>query len=363
MAASARSLLLYRFNDIELLRLSLKPPPPSFLSPRHRPPLFLTKKRETLKHHRSSSVVSCLFSGIDGAGDFVSTQNSGFRREFSVLANILNQIEPLDTSIIAKGISNPAKDSMKRTISTMLGLLPSDQFDVTIRVSKQPLDRLLASSIITGYTLWNAEYRVSLMRNFDSSVGSKGSSSVCYGGCDVSECEEREGGDGVNGCKEDNERKIPQCLGDLSPAALNYIQELKSELATAEQKLNAQKQENMNLECNREENNDLLEYLRSLEPNMVTELSQPSSSEVEEIIQQLVQNILQRFFKDDTASAFLEDSVLEIAENSNKNVAHCDAIGTSRDYLAKLLFWCMLLGHHMRGLEYRLQLSCVVGLL
>ncbi|PRQ35964.1 hypothetical protein RchiOBHm_Chr4g0386271 [Rosa chinensis] len=36
---------------------------------------------------------------------------------------------------------------------------------------------------------------------------------------------------------------------------------------------------------------------------------------------------------------------------------------TSRDYLAKVLFWCMLLGHHLRGLENRLHLSCVVGLL
>ncbi|TYH22006.1 hypothetical protein ES288_A04G091700v1 [Gossypium darwinii] len=31
-------------------------------------------------------------------------------------------------------------------------------------------------------------------------------------------------------------------------------------------------------------------------------------------------------------------------------------ISLTRDYLARLLFWCMLLGHYLRGLEYRLEL-------
>jgi hypothetical protein len=34
----------------------------------------------------------------------------------------------------------------------------------------------------------------------------------------------------------------------------------------------------------------------------------------------------------------------------------------TRDYFARLLFWCMLLGHHMRGLEYRLELSRTLSL-
>lgn len=113
----------------------------------------------------------------------------------------------------------------------------------------------------------------------------------------------------------------------------------------------------------KEENNDLLGYLRSLDPDMVTELSRPSSSEVEEIVHQLVQNIMQRFYKDDPASSFFEDSVFgEIGSYPGSDVDP-DSVGTSRDYLAKLLFWCMLLGHHLRSLENRLHLSCVVGLL
>lgn len=72
----------------------------------------------------------------------------------------------------------------------------------------------------------------------------------------------------------------------------------------------------------------------------MTELSRPSSLEVEEIIHQLVQNILQRFFKDGTSSEFVEDSVPSNIENDlDADGELCDTVGTSRDYLAKLLFW------------------------
>ncbi|XP_076907486.1 uncharacterized protein LOC143563953 [Bidens hawaiensis] len=63
---------------------------------------------------------------------------------------MLKNIDPLDRSVISKGVSDAAKDSMKQTISTMLGLLPSDQLTVMVRVSKRPLQRLLSSSFITG---------------------------------------------------------------------------------------------------------------------------------------------------------------------------------------------------------------------
>ncbi|KAI7985402.1 hypothetical protein LOK49_LG14G01172 [Camellia lanceoleosa] len=156
--------------------------------------------------------------------------------------------------------------------------------------------------------------------------------------------EESEGGAGqvdVDCCVEDLESVNLPSLGDLSPKALNYIQQLESELSSAKKELDARKQENMQMEYIRESNNDLLEYLRSLESDMVTELSRPSSLEVEEIIHQLVQNTLRKFFKDESSVDFMGDLALRSAENLQNGDDECfDAIGTSRDYLAKLLFWC-----------------------
>ncbi|KAL0350958.1 UNVERIFIED_CONTAM: hypothetical protein Sradi_4245000 [Sesamum radiatum] len=128
--------------------------------------------------------------------------------------------------------------------------------------------------------------------------------------------------------------------------------------------LRARKLENLQMEHIKKSNNNLLEYLRSLESDMVTELSRPSSPEVEEIIHQLAQNILRRFFKEELASNCEGDLAVSGIQNyQDGDNEFSDTIGTSRDYLAKLLFWCMLLGHHLRGLENRLHLSCVVGLL
>ncbi|KAK8303863.1 hypothetical protein V6Z11_D04G180500 [Gossypium hirsutum] len=156
------------------------------------------------------------------------------------------------------------------------------------------------------------------------------------------------------------EKIRPRVSGELSPEALKYIEKLQAELSDAVEELNVEK-ENVQIECEKENRNDLLEYLRSLDADMVTELSQPSSVQVQETIHQLVQNILQRPFKNELK----RDSGIVNKGNNHQDVADetSGTVGTSRDYLAKLLFWCMLLGHHLRGLENRLQLSCVVGLL
>ncbi|XP_075515107.1 uncharacterized protein LOC142549817 [Primulina tabacum] len=322
------------------------------------------------------ATMCCLISGVDGGGvsdEFISTRKLSFGREFSVIANMLKRIEPLDTSMISRGVSDSAKDSMKQTISTMLGLLPSDQFSITVQVSKQPLDRLIVSSIVTGYTLWNTEYRTSLMRIFDRSPDSlKRSDFTADNSRSEVRWEEFEGEESekgvvgeLEGCGEVFEKRNLQNIGKLSPEALTYIQKLESELSVVKKELYARRRQNLQLEQTKRSDNDLLEYLRSLESDTVAELSRPSSTEVEEIIHQLAQNTMHVFFKEETASDYLVDSAATSIQNYQKpaNTKFCDTICTSRDYLAKLLFWCMLLGHHLRGLENRLHLSCAVGLL
>ncbi|XP_059294051.1 uncharacterized protein LOC132047153 [Lycium ferocissimum] len=352
---------------------SLKPrqhPPPPFTHQHLLIRPLLPSSLSVSAKRRSPNAVNCLISGVDGGGvsdDFVSTRKTGFGSEFSVIANMLKRIEPLDTSVISKGVSDSAKDSMKQTISTMLGLLPSDQFSVTVRFSKRPLDRLIVSSIITGYTLWNAEYRISLMRNFDipsdNLIGVNTEEENVTSGSKSERIEGGETGVGENMSSGDSERIDVQALENLSPEALSYIQQLEEELSSVKQELHSQQQENLQVEHINECNNDLLEYLRSLESDMVTELSRPSSIEVKEIIKELTQNILQRFFKEDDIINEEDPNFSDVKSCQSSDAELCDAIGTSRDYLAKLLFWCMLLGHHLRGLENRLHLSCVVGLL
>ncbi|XP_076954254.1 uncharacterized protein LOC143628590 [Bidens hawaiensis] len=335
-AASSRALPFHRLTHHKPL-----PPHRQFISNRSR------------SRSRSAATISCCLHGVNNGGgvsdDSVSTNSY---REFSVIANMLKQIEPLDTSVISKGVSDSVKDSMTRMVSSMLGLLPSDQLSVVVRVSKRPLVRLLASSLITGYTLWNAEYRVMLMRRFSS--GDCG-----YAGKDQCEDKEKVCDHSVEmECfSEELERlNIQSGLADLCPDAMNYIQELESELSTAKKDLHTQKQESMQIGHAAESNNDILKYLQSLDSDMLNELSKPSSSEVKRILQQLVHCASTKIFKKDFTSGLMGDSVVQ--ENyKNDNYNFCE----TRDHLAKLLFWCMLLGHHLRGFENRLYLRYAAG--
>ena len=51
---------------------------------------------------------------------------------------------------------------MERNISGLLGGLPSEGFDVTIATSRDHLGRLIASAMMSGYFLRNAEQRLAL---------------------------------------------------------------------------------------------------------------------------------------------------------------------------------------------------------
>lgn len=78
--------------------------------------------------------------------------------------------------------------------------------------------------------MWNAEYRVSLTRNFDipsdprKEDDQSSKDDVRFG----SEIGVREG---LGNCVEELDRMSPQVFGDLSPEALSYIQHLQSELS------------------------------------------------------------------------------------------------------------------------------------
>lgn len=75
-----------------------------------------------------------------------------------MLLSLVQEIQPLDATRIGKDVSPDSTDAMKRTISGMLGLLPSDQFHVMVETSGEPLAKLLVSSMMTGYVCLHPHY-------------------------------------------------------------------------------------------------------------------------------------------------------------------------------------------------------------
>ncbi|XP_022988805.1 uncharacterized protein LOC111486037 [Cucurbita maxima] len=346
---------------------------------------------------RSSSKFPCRFSALTVSSSLDSSSddfdhgkhsNPPFSSKKSVLSSLIQEIEPLDVSIIQKDVPPTTVDAMKRTISGMLGLLPSDQFQVLVEALWEPVSKLLVSSIMTGYTLRNAEYRLCLERNLDFDDGnydkqtnddcridlhemlldSANSENILDENEVSSKCEEF--------LDEPCENLNIQGIGETSPEVQQHILHLKFQLSSIKKELHEVKRKSAALQMQQfvgEEKNDLLDYLRSLQPEKVAELSEPTSPDLKEAIHSVVHGLLA------TLSPKIHSKVPPQSENigtgttdignedcaelvENTSLQFQPLLTLTRDYLARLLFWCMLLGHYMRGLEYRMELMNLLSL-
>ncbi|XP_052150564.1 uncharacterized protein LOC127768936 isoform X2 [Oryza glaberrima] len=303
----------------------------------------------------------------------------------SILWNLIQDIEPLDLSVIQKDVPPETVDEMKRTISGMLGLLPSDQFRVVVEALWNPFFKLLVSSIMTGYTLRNAEYRLSFERNLELSEEdfegqnrdisldnhhniNLGSPVTIFRLSEEDLLQDSEKNDEELPCE-----TVGEDLGNLTPQAEDYIIQLQSRLDAMKKELHDLRRKNSTLQMQQfvgEEKNDLLDYLRSLTPEKVAELSESTSPGVQEAIHSVVHGLLATLSPKihSKASPPLgnasggalnlggeDDDCAELVENAS--LPFQPLISVPRDCLARLLFWCMLLGHYIRGLEYRLELA------
>ncbi|XP_008236407.1 PREDICTED: uncharacterized protein LOC103335175 [Prunus mume] len=372
---------------------------PSFVSfssslpllPLRPPPLIFSTTTSNLNPRRFSGLV--LASSSASPFDDLSSRSSSrpiqsSKSKKSVLSNLIQEIEPLNVSLIQKDVPPTTVDAMKRTISGMLGLLPSDQFQVLIEALWEPLSKLLVSSMMTGYTLRNAEYRLCLEQNFDmcdkklekqtpenSEVDLQGMLLESANIIKFPSKDEFSSKDGE--VTEDSLENIDiQGLGEVSPEALQYILHVQAHLSSVKKELHDVKRKSAALQMQQfvgEEKNDLLDYLRSLQPEKVAELSEPTSPELKEIIHSVIHGLLATLspkmhskappLSDNASTGVLNvgsEDCAELVENTSLQFQ--PLISLTRDYLARLLFWCMLLGHYLKGLEYRMELTELLSL-
>ncbi|MGD1807221.1 DUF760 domain-containing protein [Dapis sp. BLCC M126] len=84
--------------------------------------------------------------------------------ESSEGANLLWQyvqsMSPDTVSHLSKPNSQEVFQVMERNIIGLLGNLPSEQFNVNVTTSRENLGKLLASAMLSGYFLRNAEQRM-----------------------------------------------------------------------------------------------------------------------------------------------------------------------------------------------------------
>ncbi|MBE9208789.1 DUF760 domain-containing protein [Nostoc sp. LEGE 06077] len=72
----------------------------------------------------------------------------------------VKSLSPETVSQLSKPTSPEVFQVMERNIGGLLGNLPPEHFNMTITTSRESLGRLLASAMISGYFLRNAEQRM-----------------------------------------------------------------------------------------------------------------------------------------------------------------------------------------------------------
>lgn len=76
------------------------------------------------------------------------------------LWHYVQSLSPETINQLSKPTSTEVFNVMERNIVGLLGNLPSEHFSVNISTSRESLGRLLASAMISGYFLRNAEQRM-----------------------------------------------------------------------------------------------------------------------------------------------------------------------------------------------------------
>ncbi|MEH2047009.1 DUF760 domain-containing protein [Nostoc sp.] len=72
----------------------------------------------------------------------------------------VKSLSPETVTQLSKPTSAEVFQVMERNITGLLGNLPSEHFGVTVTTNRENLGRLLASAMISGYFLRNAEQRM-----------------------------------------------------------------------------------------------------------------------------------------------------------------------------------------------------------
>lgn len=83
----------------------------------------------------------------------------------------VQSMHPETVAQLSKPGSGEVLQVMERNLVGLLGGLPSEHFDVTVTTSREHLGRLLASAMMSGYFLRNAEHRMQFERAFQGSEG------------------------------------------------------------------------------------------------------------------------------------------------------------------------------------------------
>ncbi|XP_073022548.1 uncharacterized protein [Primulina eburnea] len=255
------------------------------------------------------------------AGDSKSPNGTLPKSRKEILLEYVQTVQPEFMELFIKRAPQQVVDAMRQTVTNMIGTLPPQFFAVTVTTVAENLAQLMYSVLMTGYMFRNAQYRLELQQSLEQ----------------VALPEPQEKKD-VPDYSPGTQKKVTgevirwnNISGPEKIDAVKYIELLEAEIEELNRQV-AQKSTN--------EQNELMEYLKSLEPQNLKELTSTAGEDAVLAMNTFVRRLL------------------AVSDPSQMKTSVTE---TSAPELAKLLYWLMVVGYGIRNIEVRFDMERVLG--
>lgn len=256
-----------------------------------------------------------------GSGSGSGGANNLPKNRRDILLEYVKGVQPEFMELFVKRAPTQVVDAMRHTVTNMIGTLPPQFFAVTVTTVAENLAQLMYSVLMTGYMFRNAQYRLELQQSLEQIAlpepkGEKGSEDYAPG------TQKKVSGEVIRWNKTTGPEKID---------AVKYIELLEAEIDELSRQVARKSSQG---------SNELLEYLKTLEPQNLKELA---SSAGEDVVFAM--------------NAFIK-RLLAVSDPAQMKTAVSETSGAQ---LANLLFWLMIVGYSMRNIEVRFDMERVLG--
>ncbi|XP_076931872.1 uncharacterized protein LOC143597172 [Bidens hawaiensis] len=248
--------------------------------------------------------------------------NGSVKNRREILLEYVKNVQPELMELFVKRAPQQVVDAMRQTVTNMVGTLPPQFFAVTVTTVAENLAQLMYSVLMTGYMFRNAQYRLELQQSLEQVALP-----------DTSQ-EKKDAPDYAPGTQKKVTGEVIRWNSASGPEkidAIKYIELLEAEV----EELNRQVER-----ISANGSNELLDYLKSLEPQNLKDLTSSAGEDVVVAMNTFIKRLLA--VSDPTQ---MKTSVTE----------------TSAPELAKLLYWLMVVGYSIRNIEVRFDMERVLG--
>ncbi|KAF8096183.1 hypothetical protein N665_0316s0028 [Sinapis alba] len=244
-----------------------------------------------------------------------------------ILLEYVQNVKPEFMELFVKRAPKHVVDAMRHTVTNMIGTLPPQFFSVTVTSVAENLAQLMMSVLMTGYMFRNAQYRLELQQSLEEQVA-------------LPEPRHNKTGDDQEDYAPGTQKNVSgevirwnNVSGPEKIDAKKYIELLEAEI------------EELNRQVGRKstnEQNEILEYLKSLEPQNLKELTSTAGEDVAVAMNAFIKRLL-------------------AVSDADPKQMKTNVTETSATDLAKLLYWLMVVGYSIRNIEVRFDMERVLG--